>query len=100
MKNEFNEQTKNISLRQNKNAKKEIIWNTNKKDGWTNYKSATDRNEDLDALFNDKTIDIDSEVENFERVNNNIKNKVFGKVKFKKRINIARQKLDLQKINQ
>ena len=42
--------------------KHEIMWNTNKKGGWNEYKEVTENNERLDRTFMEESIDINREL--------------------------------------
>ena len=91
----------NMNIKKNVKSNRsntDIIWNTNKEGGWINYNLNTSNSNDIDTLFRDNMTSLDDEANKLEIILNNIKEKVFGKVKFKKnKINPDLRKLQKQK---
>ena len=78
---------KGIPIKDSKtlNGKKSIQWNTNKPNGWKKYKELTDSNKKLDEIASSSMEDPNTIMKLIDSELNNIKYKVFGKVKVKKK---------------
>ena len=77
--------------------KSHIRWNTNKKDGWNQYKKLTSENDKLDEIANSDLNDPDEIMEKFEKELNKTKFRAFGKVKAQRRENKDLENLTKQK---
>ena len=73
---------KNEKIEKKKNP---VLWNTNKKDGWTIYERLTNSNVKLDRIATDDTNDPDEIMESIEKELERVKYKAFGKVRFSKK---------------
>ena len=77
------------------NLKKEklIRWNLKKEGGWERYKELSDdRSKDIEKLVDDDGKSIDQVFKGFERIDNDIKFKAFGKITLKDKKVIKVQK--------
>ena len=60
---------------------KRMVWNLRKEGGWSKYKEVTDSfSEKVAKVAEDERLDIEEMMEAFEKINNKIKFKCFGKV--------------------
>ena len=61
--------------------RKQIIWNTRKRDGWKRYKEKTEKNAKLEKIANSDEANHDTVFKAIEKELNNTKHISFGRIK-------------------
>ena len=89
----------NIPTKNVKTSKPKVVFNTNKVGGWENYNKTTENSKELDSIFLSDFKDITKEVKKLENIHDNIKENVFGRVKYKKNNIMELTKLQNEKIS-